>query len=615
MKTRVFWLMPLLILVLFGSAQAELHVRGTGTITGGGSGDYSLIYDDLLDITWLDCTTLGSWSTTVQWAEDLEVFFNGETYDNWRLPYTLPVNGTIWGYTFSNSVNGSTDYGYNISAPGSAYPGSKGSEMAHLYYTTLGNLGCFDINGTIQFGLYGLKNKGPFNSLMTDAPYWSRTVNYPGCVPSGEDWVDCLSAFYFFFENGQQSWNYFELSSNDVELRAVAVLDGDVSPNITVTDSKGTADDLEVPFGNVEAGQTADAIVTIANNGTSNLILGAITDPSAPFTVDASSCSEQTLAPGENCVCNVTFAPTTAGNFTDSFTIPSNDPDENPEIIALTGAGTDSNDNCPDDPDKTEPGICGCGTPDTDSDQDGTPDCNDNCPDDSNKTEPGICGCGTPDTDSDQDGTPDCNDNCPDDSNKTEPGICGCGTPDTDSDQDGTPDCNDNCPDDPDKTEPGICGCGTPDTDSDQDGTPDCNDNCPDDSNKTEPGICGCGTPDTDSDQDGTPDCNDNCPDDSNKTEPGICGCGTPDTDSDQDGTPDCIDTDDDGDGMPDTWEDKYGLNPLVDDANEDPDEDGFTNVIEYKRGTDPQDPSSHPTMAMPWLPLLLGDEEPIINN
>ena len=37
-------------------------------------------------------------------------------------------------------------------------------------------------------------------------------------------------------------------------------------------------------------------------------------------------------------------------------------------------------DNCPDDPDKTEPGICGCGQPDTDGDSDGTPDCNDNCP-------------------------------------------------------------------------------------------------------------------------------------------------------------------------------------------------------------------------------------------
>jgi len=43
-----------------------------------------------------------------------------------------------------------------------------------------------------------------------------------------------------------------------------------------------------------------------------------------------------------------------------------------------------------------------------DSDGDGVSDKSDNCPDDPNKTEPGLCGCGTPDTDSDGDGTPDC---------------------------------------------------------------------------------------------------------------------------------------------------------------------------------------------------------------
>lgn len=215
-------------------------------------------------------------------------------------------------------------------------------------------------------------------------------------------------------------------------------------------------------------------------------------------------------------------------------------------------------DACPDDPDKIAPGICGCGVPDTDSDNDGTPDCNDGCPNDPTKVEPGICGCGIPDTDSDNDGTPDCNDGCPNDPGKIDPGICGCDVPDTDSDNDGTPDCNDGCPNDPGKIEPGVCGCGIPDTDSDNDGTPDCNDGCPDDPDKTEPGVCGCGIPDTDSDNDGTPDCNDGCPDDPNKIEPGVCGCGIPDTDSDNDGTPDC------SDNCPDTY------NPDQEDADGD---------------------------------------------
>jgi len=65
-------------------------------------------------------------------------------------------------------------------------------------------------------------------------------------------------------------------------------------------------------------------------------------------------------------------------------------------------------DGCPDDPDKTQPGVCGCGVADTDNDEDGTPDCKDGCPNDPNKTSPGICGCGIPDTDSNGDGVPDC---------------------------------------------------------------------------------------------------------------------------------------------------------------------------------------------------------------
>jgi len=70
-----------------------------------------------------------------------------------------------------------------------------------------------------------------------------------------------------------------------------------------------------------------------------------------------------------------------------------------------------------------------------DSDNDGTSDCTDACPNDPNKTEVGFCGCGLLDTDTDNDGTPDCADNCPTDPNKTQPGLCGCG--DLDSDNDG----------------------------------------------------------------------------------------------------------------------------------------------------------------------------------
>lgn len=205
------------------------------------------------------------------------------------------------------------------------------------------------------------------------------------------------------------------------------------------------------------------------------------------------------------------------------------------------GDGVDAcEDECPNDPEKVNAGVCGCGEIDEDEDGDGLLDCEDDCPTDPGKAGAGLCGCGVADIDSDGDRTVNCQDGCPDDPDKLEPGLCGCGANDAALADGGT--CEDLCPEDPDKTWGGTCGCGVPDTDADGDGTADCVDACPADPNKTDPGACGCGEPDTDADEDDVPDCDDPCPEDPDKSEPGVCGCGVAETDTDADGTPDCED-------------------------------------------------------------------------
>jgi hypothetical protein len=89
-------------------------------------------------------------------------------------------------------------------------------------------------------------------------------------------------------------------------------------------------------------------------------------------------------------------------------------------------------------------------------------------------------------------------------------------------------------------------------------------------------------------------------------------------TDADGDGLKDYLElmtygtnwqkTDTDDDGMPDGWEAAHGLNLLANDAGEDLDGDRFTNLTECRRGTDPRDPTSCPSKAMPWLHLLMGN-------
>ncbi|MED5528718.1 MAG: hypothetical protein VYC81_08680, partial [Actinomycetota bacterium] len=100
-----------------------------------------------------------------------------------------------------------------------------------------------------------------------------------------------------------------------------------------------------------------------------------------------------------------------------------------------------------------------------DSDEDGVLDCYDGCPDDSNKTEPGLCGCGVVDSavDSDDDGTLDCNDAFPNDDTET-----------VDSDGDGVGDNADAFPNDETET-----------ADSDGDGVGDNADAFPDDESDT----------------------------------------------------------------------------------------------------------------------------------
>jgi len=62
-------------------------------------------------------------------------------------------------------------------------------------------------------------------------------------------------------------------------------------------------------------------------------------------------------------------------------------------MLELVDTDPKSEDQCPDDPNKTEPGVCGCNKEDIDSDKDKVFDCEDNCPNDPNKIEPGECGC------------------------------------------------------------------------------------------------------------------------------------------------------------------------------------------------------------------------------
>ncbi len=135
----------------------------------------------------------------------------------------------------------------------------------------------------------------------------------------------------------------FGIPSNDADEDPVIVNVsgegvGDVVSDITVTDSVGLIDDLTILFGDITVGNQEDQTLTISNDGSDDLAIGAIALV-GPFSIVDDLCSNHTLAPGETCTLTVRFEPDDPGPFNGTFDIPSNDPDEETVTISVSGTG------------------------------------------------------------------------------------------------------------------------------------------------------------------------------------------------------------------------------------------------------------------------------------
>lgn len=206
--------------MMCGANSAPVSGQGTWQTTlqgrdlDGNPSTFEAFYDTTLKVTWItDWTISGrmNWYDAQSWAQNLRYF--GVT--GWRLPSVIPINGVA--FDFSESNNGSTDFGHGQTGVG----WGLASELGHMYYVTLGNLGsCVPDSSAPSSCIYqpgyGYSNTGPFSNLAADG-YWADSAYLQNTNP--------LAAWsvWRFTEAGSQF-----VGATGYTLYAVAVHDGDV---------------------------------------------------------------------------------------------------------------------------------------------------------------------------------------------------------------------------------------------------------------------------------------------------------------------------------------------------------------------------------------------------
>lgn len=223
------------------SGQGTWETTLQGRDLDGNAATFEAYYDTVLDITWIAdanlaasntfglpyATNLGdypsdpygpsytelirtdgsmSWGGALHWIDAMNAA-NYLGYSDWRMPTMMDTGAPGCDFAYNG-----TDCGFNVQT------GSESttvySEMASLWYDTLGNLAIYDTSGNHNQPGWGLTNTGSFSNIQA-AYYWTG-LEYPNVNP----WY----AWYLSTEHGLQHWDQKVYSNY-----AFVVREGDIS--------------------------------------------------------------------------------------------------------------------------------------------------------------------------------------------------------------------------------------------------------------------------------------------------------------------------------------------------------------------------------------------------
>ena len=321
--------------------------------------------------TWLDQYERWSMSEGGQWVEIID-FAKGETTphwakDYWSSYYSAAEHRFVFQkeYEDEDGNDGDQVWIWDDGSPSRRLtkPGSEEVDHAYNVLATGGNFVVYD------------KGKEAIN--RNKLFYWDLAANqaeYPE---------------YLLTDQDSNSLEEARMDGSAVVWRSLDPSDSQWYIYYAFLGRRISVSPSSLDFGDVAVGCSADLSASITNGGNEALIIYsvALNDLLAPpFYIVTDSCSGRIISPGEICMFTIRFSPNAEGSFNDTFDIPSNDSVNDPITITVGGMGAADNDNdcipnvddnCPNDPEKSTPGVCGCGVSDIDSDGDGTPDCHD----------------------------------------------------------------------------------------------------------------------------------------------------------------------------------------------------------------------------------------------
>ncbi len=242
---------------------------------------------------------------------------------------------------FSNDTTYPAPAGYGLSMIAKVRAGEVSVSPNTL------NFGNVEIGQSSTVGQFSIRNTGASALRVTlvesDNPeVFAITVpdGFDGLLDPGE-----VSPVYTVVFKPPTTGDYtatVKIHSDDPDRPIVTVPTmsgrGVAIPNLTVLESSGAENDAAIEFGDLIVGEFGQIQITLRNDGTGPLHFSSWSINNSVYTMTALG-DQKTLEPGASRTITVTFSPTAALNYPATITILSDDPDESPFTIAVTGRG------------------------------------------------------------------------------------------------------------------------------------------------------------------------------------------------------------------------------------------------------------------------------------